>query len=97
MRHIHCVSLLPKNGTNHTAAPRLPSRNLAAKLINTGLPLPKLTMPSATGTWFVPARAGSLTLFKESGNLKKGIMKCIHGAFFILWEFSGGIRNFRLE
>jgi len=59
MRRIPCASLLPKNGTNLTAAPNLPSRSHAAKLINTGLPLPKLTMPSATGTWFVPARAGS--------------------------------------
>ncbi len=64
MRRIPCANLLPKNGTNLTAAPKQPSRSHAAKLINTGLPLPKLTMPSATGTWFAPARAGSLMLFK---------------------------------
>jgi len=67
MRRIPCASLLPKNGTNLTAAPKPPSHSHAAKLINTGLPLPKLTMPSATEIWFAPARAGSLTLFKESG------------------------------
>jgi hypothetical protein len=36
--------------TIQQAAPKQPSRNLAVKLINTGLPLPKLTMPLATGT-----------------------------------------------